>query len=99
MITPNEENGETMNEGSDLPPKPGGLCVPVAALALDGTEPAPGDETEVPASIRVTRVENGKAYFEIATINGEAVTDGEAKPEAEPDMMAMAAKADAAMEE
>lgn len=69
-------------------------CVPVAALAVDGTAPAAGDEADVTGKIRVTAVEGDKAYFELAEVNGEAVSNDSAAAPAEEDPMEAAQKAD-----
>jgi hypothetical protein len=91
MITPDKpEPGAT--------PAAAELSVPLAALAIDGTAPAAGDETEVPARLTLTRIDGDRAVFTVAAVNGEPVTAAKAAP-APDDMLAMAEEADAEMEE
>jgi hypothetical protein len=54
------------------------LTVPVKVLALPeeggaSTEPVVGDEVEITVTGKVASLENGNAYVEIATANGEPV--------------------------
>lgn len=96
MIIPNKPTGETMEEGSAMPAEGGEQCVPLTALAVDGTNPAEGDEAEVKARVKITRVEGDKAYIQLAEVNGEAVSNNAAPAgEGDEDMMAIAEKADA----
>ncbi len=94
MITPDTPSAPT-NEAK----KSGELCIDSTALAIDGTEPEAGDEAEVQAKVKISRVENGKAFFDLAEINGQPVAHDETETDDPEDMMAVAAKADAAMDE
>lgn len=72
-------------------------CVPTAALAIDGTAPAQGDEVEYTVRGRIARVEGGKSYVTPETINDQpAAVEEEKSPEdmSDEDMMAAAKKAD-----
>jgi len=76
------------------------VCVPTAALAIDGVAPAMGDTVEYQARARVTRVEGDKAYLDTTDVNGMPTHrqgEGEEMP-GEPDrdeMMRAAMAADA----
>lgn len=94
MITPdNPDNAEGAKRSTV-----GETCVPVKSLSVDGTAPAAGDETEVTAQVRVTRIEGDKAYIELASVNGEPVTDMDEGDSTDDDMMAAAKKADDEMD-
>jgi hypothetical protein len=75
-------------------------CVPTAALEVDGTAPAEGDEVEFSVKGKVTRAEGGNTYVNVTAINGQDVSKDE--PEAQgndeeggdEDMMNAAKKAD-----
>ncbi len=53
------------------------FCIPVSALALPGQSgdiaPAQGDEVDITGTATVNRIEGGKAYVQMQTVNGEAV--------------------------
>jgi hypothetical protein len=49
------------------------LCVPLTAVQIDGTSPAPGDEVDVAVKGTVHRVEGDRVYVVPATANGEPV--------------------------
>ena len=100
MITANKPSGETMDEGSDIPPDaepsedsgmkgPGELCVPIKAVAVpdeneSAVAPEVGDEVNFSGSAKVTRVEGGNVYLTPTEINGEKL-EGAPETEEEPD--------------
>lgn len=76
------------------------VCVPTAALAIDGVAPAMGDTVEYQARARVTRVEGDKAYLDTTDVNGMPThrqgADGEeAIPSDRAELMRAAMAADA----
>jgi hypothetical protein len=72
-------------------------CVPVAALALDGTAPAEGDDVTYTVKGTVTRIEGDCAYVKPSSINDEPVKEKEVAEE--PSAMDAAMQADAAQME
>lgn len=62
MITPEKNDADS-----------GAICAPTAALEIDGTAPAVGDEVEITAKARVTRIEGGETYLAPIEINGQPV--------------------------
>lgn len=86
MITPEQPAAQS-----------GALCVPTAALEIDGTAPAVGDEVEMTVKARVARAEGEHTYLDPIEINGQPAPAPGAKP-GEPDaddVMRLAEKADA----
>jgi len=72
------------------------ICIPSVALAVDGTEPAEGDEVEFTVKGTVTSSADGRTHVKPSTVNGEPVDQPEEKPEnPDDDMMAQAQAADA----
>lgn len=84
MLTPSPEETNLTT-----PAQP---CVPVAALAVDGVAPAAGDAVDFTGQATIDRVENGHAYLNLTTINGEACATP-AEPDQD-DMMKLAEEAD-----
>ena len=83
----NKPTGETMSEGSDIPPNPpmqkssamAEVCVPLKSLAMPGQDdqmnnPEMGDTVEFHAQGKVARIEGDNAYVSLETVNGEPVT-------------------------
>lgn len=62
-------------------------CVPLKALAIDGTPPAVGDEVDYTTKGKVARVEGDKAYITPTEVNGEpfSAPADEAEPTPEDD--------------
>lgn len=73
-------------------------CVPLAALTLEGTAPAVGDDVEFKLGGKVARIEGGHAYITPKTINGEPIPAAPKPPDSEAAMMDEAARADAEQE-
>ena len=75
--------------------------VPLATLAVEGATPEIGDTVEFTVKGRLAKTEGGEAYVTPETINGHDATLPAEAPgsEDEPDMMAMAKKADAETDE
>jgi hypothetical protein len=73
------------------------VSVPVAALALDGNNPAEGDEVDFKGTGRVVSIDGDTATIELATINDADVTEGPEPGEDTEDaaMRDAASKADA----
>lgn len=70
-------------------------CVPLAALSLEGTPPAEGDEVTYTVRGTVARIEGGEAYIKPMTVNDEpAALPKEPAMNEDDEMMAMAMKAD-----
>lgn len=72
-------------------------CLPVSALAVEGTTPEVGDSVEYTVKGRVSRIEGGEAYVLPETVNGESAAlppepGGENEDDSE--MMMAAKKAD-----
>jgi hypothetical protein len=89
MITP--DAGEPAAEQTG-----GEQVVPLAALEIDGTAPAVGDDVSYTVAGKIARVEGGHAYVTASTINDQPATKPTA-PAAEmsdADVMAAAKKAD-----
>lgn len=62
-------------------------CIPAKAVAIDGSNPATGDEIEVTLKGKVTRVDGEQVYFKPETANGEPIAksgDDEAAEGEEP---------------
>lgn len=73
-------------------------CLPVAALAVDGTTPEVGDSVEYTVKGRVSRIEGAEAYVMPETVNGEPAAlapEAGAAEDAPDEMMAAAMAADA----
>jgi len=94
MMTPNMPTGETMNEGSDIPPdatpKPpmasGGMeiPIPIGSLAMPGEDqqmnnPDVGDPVQVQAEGTVTRIEGQTAFVSFKSVNGKPLDPEGAK--------------------
>jgi hypothetical protein len=77
MIEANESTEAAPSADQDA------LCVPVAALAVDGTNPEAGDMVTISVAAEVLRVEGDCAYVRVETANGEPVQTP--KPEAAED--------------
>jgi len=70
-------------------------CLPVSALAVEGTMPEVGDSVEYTVKGRVSRIEGTEAYVMPEMVNGEpAALAPEAGADAPDEMMAAARKAD-----
>lgn len=94
----NKPTGETMSEGSDMPPmaKEGSMdsqedCVPVSALAQPGEDeqmnpPGIGDVVQYQKEGKVTRIEGDNAYVKVQAVNGKPVTAEDAKTKDTPEM-------------
>lgn len=96
-MNPNLPTGETLSEGSDVPPmpqdpmlsmmvNPNEQCVPVSALQQpDDTEqlvtPEVGDAVSYTVGGKISRIEGDKAYVTVETANGKPIAD---EPENEP---------------
>ena len=84
----NYPTGETMSEGSAVPPKPdsmaaGEVCVPISSLASPGEDdqlqnPAIGDLVQFQTEGKVTRIDGENAYVKPDSINGKPVTAADA---------------------
>jgi hypothetical protein len=75
--------------------------IPSAAVAIDGTNPEPGDEIEFTCKAKVKQVNGSNASVTITEVNGTPV-DSKAEseePSNDDDMMDIADKADRAQEE
>lgn len=109
-MMPNLPTGETMSDGSGLPPEMNELMAPAApaeqAVALaalqqpDDSEqlvtPEPGDLVSYTVEGTVSRVEGDKAFVTVETINGQPVA--ESAPEAPQDELgALRAEAEGMM--
>jgi hypothetical protein len=70
--------------------------VPLAALEIEGTAPAVGDEVSYTVAGKISRIEGEHAYVTAETINDQPATKpGKTGGEmSDDDMMAMARKAD-----
>jgi len=97
MIAPDTTaNPDTAGESSEKL-----HCLPVSALAVDGTTPEVGDSVEYTVKGRVSRIEGSEAYVMPETVNGEPAAlapEAGAEEDTGDDMMAMAMKADAEAE-
>jgi hypothetical protein len=97
----NKPTGETMSEGSDVPPmmdKPEGHgmnmqedCVPVSALAQPGEDeqmnpPGIGDVVQYQKEGTVSRIEGDNAYVKVQAVNGKPVSAEDAKTKDTPEM-------------
>ena len=51
------------------------LCVPMAALAEDGTNPAEGDTVEATIKATFVRSEGDNAYIKLTEVNDQPVED------------------------
>ncbi len=78
-MTPEEIETDLIAEASE-PTSPAGMneiCIPSTSLEVgddaDKAAPEVGDSVDFAASGKVTRVEGGKTYMELATINGEPI--------------------------
>lgn len=95
----NLPTGETMSEGSTIPPKPPTMpakasgeeiCVPLASLAMPGEDeklenPAEGDPVQCQIEGKVSRVEGDNAYVKIESVNGKPVDAESAKTKSTPE--------------
>jgi hypothetical protein len=78
----------------DQPTAPKGeQCVPLAALAIDGTPPSVGDEVEFTARARIERIEGDEAYIKTTSVNNTPVASDDDM--AAEEIMRMAMEADA----
>lgn len=93
MISSEMPGSETA-EGAAPAMSAGEHCVPAAALAVDGTPPAAGDDVEYTVRGKVTRLEGDKAYVQAETVNGEPVPAAAAPDADDPMVAAMAADAE-----
>ncbi len=66
------------------------LCVDLATLAIDGTQPEVGDTVDLKVKGSVTKIVNGCAWVEPSTINGQPVP--ESTPAASDDDLMKAAQ-------
>lgn len=70
-------------------------CVPVSALAMEGTAPAEGDEVTYTVRGTVARIEGGEAYIKPMTVNDEpAALPKEPEMNEDDEMMRAAMAAD-----
>lgn len=81
-------NGDEMEARRDEMTAPAGgagqsVPVPVSALAIDGAEPAPGDEVEFTVSGTVNSVNGSMAIVQPTAINGQPLPAAEAEPDEE----------------
>lgn len=86
----NMPTGETMNEGSDIPPTPNPapkpkapmgpqISVPLKSLAMPGEDeqmntPGMGDVVEFHAQGKVASIQGDNAMVALETVNGDPVT-------------------------
>ena len=56
------------------------LCVPIAALEVEGQRPEAGDPVSFQIEGRFVRADGDKAYIEATTANGLEMPDAESKP-------------------
>lgn len=93
MTDANLPTGETMSEGTELPPLPeapggaGEIAVPLAALAQPDDQermntPTEGDSVTLTVEATVTRIAGEQAFIRATSVNGQDVA-GQAP--AEPD--------------
>ena len=94
----NKPTGETMSEGSDVPPmhEKHGMdsqedCVPVSALSQPGEDeqmnpPSVGDLVQFQKEGTVTRIEGDNAYVKVNSVNGKPLTMEDAKTKDTPEM-------------
>lgn len=83
-MTQNQPTGETMSEGSPMPPEPSAMpssevCVPLSALASPGEDdqlqtPAVGDRAQFQSEGKISRIEGDNAYVTVESVNGKPVT-------------------------
>ena len=73
--------------------------VPLAALAIDGQQPQPGDPVEFTVSGKLQTIEGEIAYVAAETVNGQPLPPPESEKDPadmnEQEMRGMAEKADA----
>lgn len=93
MITPDDTTGDGADTAAAPAASNNEQCVPSAALAIDSTPPAVGDDVQYTVKGKVTRIEGECTYVEPDTINDQPA---DMQPAAEPDAMAEAMKADSA---
>jgi hypothetical protein len=78
---------------------PNTVPVPLAALAIDGQQPQPGDPVEFTVSGKLDRIEGPIAYVAAETVNGQPLPAGETETNpadmTEAEMRGMAEQADA----
>ncbi|PAW75170.1 MAG: hypothetical protein B9S38_02470 [Verrucomicrobiia bacterium Tous-C4TDCM] len=86
MVTPNPSTPSTAAT----------LAVPAAALAIDGTPPAVGDEVEYTGKARVARVDGETVHLETTEVNGAALAAAPAEDMGDDELMRLAQEADAA---
>ena len=93
MITPDK------SAAASAPSSSSEQCVPLAALAVDGTNPAAGDAVEYKVQGKIARIDGDHAYVTPETINDQPAAGPAAddSPEgmSDEDMMSEAKKADA----
>ena len=98
--------GETMNEGSDLPPMPEAeempgndtVRLPLAALATPDEKeqmvnPSVGDKVTYQVEAEVVDVQADMAIVRQISANGEPLAPEAAEPEGEPDMASLESEA------
>ena len=94
MITPDNQQ-PTDGEGQKTARE---QCVPLAALAVDGTPPEIGDDVDYTVRGKIARIAEECAYVTPSTINDQpAEVETAAKEPEDGDMMAMAKRADGEM--
>lgn len=69
-------------------------CVPVSALAMEGTAPEVGDEVTYTVRGTVARIEGAEAYIKPMTVNDEPMPEKRTEMDEDNEMMAMAMTAD-----